>query len=227
MVSQRPSLLIDTNVWLDYFLPDRAGGKEAIDLIVFAFEYEFPLLYPAAIVKDVFYVAVSTFKRIARAEKGSLTQSDAVTATETAWGCVNSMRKQATAVGADESDLWTACNLRSVHNDLEDNLVVAAAQRADATYLVTNDEALIKHAPVAALATAVALNTPPPGAARPPPAGWGLLNARLYTRRGGRRRPPPLQLVVIPAARVSWRPSRGFPVVPGASGPARRAPRPW
>ena len=83
MVSQRPSLLIDTNVWLDYFLPDRAGGKEAIDLIVFAFEYEFPLLYPAAIVKDVFYVAVSTFKRIARAEKGSLTQSDAVTATET------------------------------------------------------------------------------------------------------------------------------------------------
>ena len=75
MVSQRPSLLIDTNVWLDYFLPDRAGGKEAIDLIVFAFEYEFPLLYPAAIVKDVFYVAVSTFKRIARAEKGSLTQS--------------------------------------------------------------------------------------------------------------------------------------------------------
>ena len=116
MVSQRPSLLIDTNVWLDYFLPDRAGGKEAIDLIVFAFEYEFPLLYPAAIVKDVFYVAVSTFKRIARAEKGSLTQSD-----------------------------------------LEDNLVVAAAQRADATYLVTNDEALIKHAPVAALAPADAL----------------------------------------------------------------------
>ena len=157
MVSQRPSLLIDTNVWLDYFLPDRAGGKEAIDLIVFAFEYEFPLLYPAAIVKDVFYVAVSTFKRIARAEKGSLTQSDAVTATETAWGCVNSMRKQATAVGADESDLWTACNLRSIHNDLGDNLVVAAAQRADATYLVTNDEALIKHAPVAALAPADAL----------------------------------------------------------------------
>ena len=147
MVSQRPSLLIDTNVWLDYFLPDRAGGKEAIDLIVFAFEYEFPLLYPAAIVKDVFYVAVSTFKRIARAG----------TATETAWGCVKSMRKQATAVGADESDLWTACNLRSVHNDLEDNLVVAAAQRADATYLVTNDEALIKHAPVAALAPADAL----------------------------------------------------------------------
>ena len=67
------------------------------------------------------------------------------------------MRKQATAVGADESDLWTACNLRSVHNDLEDNLVVAAAQRADATYLFTNDEALIKHAPVAALAPADAL----------------------------------------------------------------------
>ena len=219
MVSQRPSLLIDTNVWLDYFLPDRAGGKEAIDLIVFAFEYEFPLLYPAAIVKDVFYVAVSTFKRIARAEKGSLTQSDAVTATETAWGCVNSMRKQATAVGADESDLWTACNLRSIHNDLEDNLVVAAAQRADATYLVTNDEALIKHAPVAALAPADAL------ALLKATRSWAT--PRLVILSAGCRPESKDDKMLTPAARASSRPTRGFPVVPGASEPARRAPRPW
>ena len=64
---------------------------------------------------------------------------------------MRSMREQATAVGADESDLWKACALHSIHNDLEDNLIVAAAQQANASYLVTNDEGLIKHAPVATL----------------------------------------------------------------------------
>ena len=61
------------------------------------------------------------------------------------------------AVGSDESDLWTACGLCNLHNDLEDNLIVAAAQRSNATYLITSDELLIKHAPVAALTPSDAL----------------------------------------------------------------------
>ena len=47
--------------------------------------------------------------------------------------------------------------MRSVHGDFEDNLVLAAAERANATYLVTNDEQLIKHAPVTALTPHAAL----------------------------------------------------------------------
>lgn len=157
MPNQRPSLLVDTNVWLDYYLPERKGSKVAADIVSFAFEYEYPLLYPTAIAKDVFYLIASTLKQTSRSEKGGLSHSDAETATEVAWACVNNMREQATAVGADESDLWQACNLRSIHNDLEDNLIVAAAQRANATYLVTNDETLIKHAPVATLTPGDAL----------------------------------------------------------------------
>ena len=157
MASQQSSLLVDTNVWLDCFLSNRPGHDEAIALVLFAYEHEYPLLYPAAILKDVFYLTANAFKRDTRNETGKLTQREAAAATEIAWGCVNSMRERATGVGADESDLWMACKLRSIHNDLEDNLIVAAAQRATATYLITNDEALIKHAPVATLTPGDAL----------------------------------------------------------------------
>lgn len=157
MASQKFSLLADTNVWLDYFLPKRPDHTEALSFISFVRERDHLLLYPAAIVKDVFYLTANTFKRDIRSKNGTLTEHDAAVAAEIAWGCVNAMREQATAVGADESDLWKACVLRSVHDDLEDNLVVAAAQRANATYLVTNDEALIKHTPVAALTPSDAL----------------------------------------------------------------------
>lgn len=37
------------------------------------------------------------------------------------------------------------------HEDFEDCLVLAAAQRVKADFLVTSDEALLHHAPVAAL----------------------------------------------------------------------------
>ena len=157
MASRQSTLLIDTNIWLDCFLPDRPGHAEAMSLILFAYEHECPLLYPASIAKDVFYLVGNTLKRDMRKEGGTLTQRNAAAANEIAWGCVNSMRERATAVGADESDLWMACKLRSIHNDLEDNLIVAAAERANATYLITNDEILIKHSPVAALPPADAL----------------------------------------------------------------------
>ena len=38
-----------------------------------------------------------------------------------------------------------------LHADFEDDLVIAAALRAKADYLVTNDEGLLRHCPVAAL----------------------------------------------------------------------------
>lgn len=52
----------------------------------------------------------------------------------------------------DEADLWLACRYRTLTWDLEDNVVLAAAQRAEADYLVTSDRALIQRATVAVLA---------------------------------------------------------------------------
>ena len=67
------------------------------------------------------------------------------------------MRDIACAVAADESDIWMACRQRALTDDLEDNLVIAAAQRARARFLATNDATLLRHAPVTALSAADAL----------------------------------------------------------------------
>ena len=64
---------------------------------------------------------------------------------------MDTLRDGATAVGADESDAWLACKYRKINWDLEDNMVLAAAKRAGADYLVTNDRVLISKANVAAL----------------------------------------------------------------------------
>lgn len=54
------------------------------------------------------------------------------------------MREIATAVGADDSDLWLACKYKPILGDLEDNLVLASAERAQVDFIVTGDEQLIR-----------------------------------------------------------------------------------
>jgi predicted nucleic acid-binding protein len=79
-----------------------------------------------------------------RAEKGGVRDADAASARAFAWGCLQNMRDFATAVGVDEADLWLASKYRSVSSDFEDNVLIAAAQRANADYLVTWDAALLR-----------------------------------------------------------------------------------
>lgn len=50
-----------------------------------------------------------------------------------------------------DTNVWFARKYKCVHEDFEDCLVLAAAQRAKADFLVTSDEALLRHAPVTAL----------------------------------------------------------------------------
>lgn len=79
--------------------------------------------------------------------------------------CVCKMRglradeTQTCATQAAQADVWYAAKMRTVHDDFEDNLVLAAADQAKATLLVTNDQQLIAHAPVAALTPGNALKT--------------------------------------------------------------------
>ena len=151
------SLLIDTNVWLDCFLPGRKNREASLALMEKALDQGTPLFYTAGIAKDVFYLVSAAMKRKAREQMGSLSEGDARAIQAVAWGCVGNMRDVATAVGADESDLWLACEYRSVHGDLEDNLLIAAVRRSSATYLVTNDQTLLRHAPIAVLSSQDAL----------------------------------------------------------------------
>ena len=76
------TILVDTNIWLDYYALNRTGGAEAAELLGFAFSHGIKLLYQTDIIKDVFYLVSATTKRIAREEKGALSPSDATAANE-------------------------------------------------------------------------------------------------------------------------------------------------
>lgn len=151
MTAPYRSLLLDTNIWLDYFLGVRKGSEEAARLIRDAIDKDVFLLYAATTTKDLYYIICNSFKQSMRSDDGTLTEQASTTAREIAWGCLNALTELATAVGCDNSDVQLARMQRCVHQDYEDNLVIAAAVRSSADMLVTNDAALLKHVPVALL----------------------------------------------------------------------------
>lgn len=151
------TLLLDTNVWVDNYCKDHVSNDVVRELMSTAYKKGVVLTYPAGIVKDVFYVLSHEFKRVA-ARGGTLSEKDALAINEVVWGCVNNMCEIATAVGVDEGDIWLARKYKSLTGDLEDNLVLAAAQRAKPDFLITSDRQLIQRATVAALTPADMLN---------------------------------------------------------------------
>lgn len=146
-------LLLDTNVWLDNYIPNRPNHQLVGALLTKAIEQQHDLLYALTSSKDVFFLIERAYKQMARAE-GDASQPTALAINEIAWACVDNMADLACAVGTDASDVWIAQKYKSLHRDFEDDLVLAAATRADADYLVTSDERLIRKAPMAALAPA-------------------------------------------------------------------------
>lgn len=152
MTAAPSKLLLDTNVWLDLFAGDRPGRREAMELVSWATEQEATLLYAASSVKDLHYVLEWGEKRRLREDGREITPAAAAAISEYAWGCIRSMGDIAALVPVDQSDFWLAVRYRAVHPDFEDNLVLAAAERAKADLLVTSDKDLLRRSPVAALA---------------------------------------------------------------------------
>lgn len=151
MTDHQTRLLVDTNVWLDNYVPERSGHAESCRFISYCKEHAVQLLYPVETIKDVFYLIASSFKATVRASGVAVGEAESLVARQLAWSCIDNMRAIACAVGADEADVWLAAKYRSLHGDFEDNLVLAAAQRANVDYLITRDATLIAKATVAAL----------------------------------------------------------------------------
>ena len=105
MVSSPRIILVDTNVWLDQYLPARPHKEESQAFLDSALAQGIELAYPTSIIKDVFYIVVNEFKRIVRSETGSLTESDTRAIQQLAWGVVDNMQEIATPVGMDLSDV--------------------------------------------------------------------------------------------------------------------------
>ncbi len=142
-------ILVDTNVWVDSFLGFRRGHAAAMEFLSAATERDIQLLYPVASLQDIFAVLVMEMKRKAM-ESGEITEKVAWGIRESAWACIESVCQNAVSVGAQESDVWLASKLKSLNWDLEDNMVLAAAKRCAADYLVTSDAHLIQKANVTA-----------------------------------------------------------------------------
>lgn len=151
--SRQRMALVDTNVWMDYYLGHRPGSDAAKHFVDVALRADVELLVTVPSLKDLYYLLQSELKRNARVAGGEVHEQGAAAIKEVAWSCLNHVTELATVVAADMNDVWLARMQRSVHDDFEDDLVLAAMQRANALCLVTNDEQLAKHAPVVALDT--------------------------------------------------------------------------
>jgi len=144
-----PILFLDTCVWLDLYLLDRPGRQAAQALVRYALDHDISLAYAAHSALDVYAKAAICAKRFFR-EGGPLTDLQAQTAKTYAWDCATQMREVATPIPADASDFYFAEKFRPLHDDLEDDLILAGCSRARADYLVTTDKRLLRHADIAA-----------------------------------------------------------------------------
>lgn len=139
-------LLIDTNVWMDYFSGRSDHMANVVRLVEIADASERIALFASSLsVKDVSYLVSAGIKRECRRKTGSLSEGAIAAADETAWACVRQMRELAliAPVGADE--VFDSFVFRPHHNDFEDDLMLGVANRIDADYVVTEDKDLIKH----------------------------------------------------------------------------------
>lgn len=151
-------LLVDTNVWMDYFLVRQEPHREAAELVRLAFGSEDVVLYVASLsLKDLSYLLESVFRRDARAATGEVSPQAAAAARETAWGCVRAVVDKALIVPVGHAEVLQAFTLRSVHDDFEDDLLLGCAYRADVDYVVTGDVALARRSPVPCIGAARAV----------------------------------------------------------------------
>lgn len=150
-------ILLDTNIWLDYFDESRPGFQSAVALVEFAHNAGIGLLIAPTSCKDFYYQCSYAIKRDARANGMELTAELSMAAEEFAWGCVQSICEMATVISMGSVDVQMSRSIHKLHRDFEDDLIVAAAMRCGVDYLVTSDKRLAANAPVPTLNAAQAL----------------------------------------------------------------------
>lgn len=143
-------ILLDTNVLVDYYL-GREPGCSSCKSIISLCNGKHALYVAAISLKDVYYLIGATLKRAQRFERGSLSEHDALACTEIAWGCVRHAMDFTIVAHTGKSECLDAFVYKSLHNDFEDNLVLATARSLGVDFLVTGDEKLVLHSPVGAL----------------------------------------------------------------------------
>ena len=151
------AILIDTNVWINSQLGLRNGYEHARALIVKARRKGLRIGIALHSLTDIFYVVQSELKHLNDKEGGIPPERAAYAAREAAWGVINNIMEYAEVVGADGSDARIAALHKAVHDDFEDDLVIAAARRMRADLVVSDDLSFVKHSPLPTMTAADAL----------------------------------------------------------------------
>ena len=147
-------VMLDTNVVVDYLMGREPGCSDCAKLIAMHAACELAVYVAALALKDAYYLVSMQLKRMERKASGSLSEGMAQAANEVAWSCVRQLVENMVVVPTGRAECLHALVFRSVHDDFEDDLIVATARSADVDYLVTNDQGLLKHAPIACLSSA-------------------------------------------------------------------------
>lgn len=139
-------LLLDTNVWLDYFHGVGPGVAAIEEIVSRGLKGKVHLLYAPTSAKDVFCL-ISRRLRQTDARGSSSSASFAAAA----WAYVRRMMEVADAAPQSYAKCEPACLLRSNFDDFEDNLIIAAAETAKADYVVTSDRLFLQALPEACI----------------------------------------------------------------------------
>ena len=139
-------LLLDTNVWFDYFLGVGPGLAAIEEIVSRGVKRKVHLLYAPTSAKDVFYLIS---RRLRQTDARGLSSSASYAAA--AWACARRMMETADAAPQSCAECELACLLRSNFDEFEDNLIIASAETAKADDVVTSDRLFLRALPEACI----------------------------------------------------------------------------
>ena len=150
-------VMLDTNVVVDYLMGREPGCSDCAKIIAMHVAGEQVVYVSPLSLKDAYYLVSMHLKRMERQASGELSNSKAEAANEVAWACVRQLIENVLVVSAGRTESLRAFTIRPVHDDFEDNLIIASALNAGIDCLVSNDNVLIKHSPVTCLSSSDAV----------------------------------------------------------------------
>lgn len=147
-------IVLDTNVVVDYLMGLEPACSECKQLLLMHAACQHAVYVASLSLKDAYYLVSMQLKRMERQASGCLDDGMANAANEIAWACIRSFVENVLVLPVGRAETLQAFTYKPVHGDFEDNLVVAAARSANADFVVTNDQSLLRHAPIACLSSA-------------------------------------------------------------------------
>lgn len=141
-MNRKRLLLVDTNVWIDYFMKYEPTCHDCAGIVEAAADDRIGLLVAPTTLKDIFYIIPRQLRR--ENTDGAAADTSFKPA---AWACIEFILSVATPAPQSAAECELARALRNTFDDLENSLILAAAETADADYIVTSDQQLLSSYP--------------------------------------------------------------------------------